>query len=225
MPGAPRTDPYVRNYLIRLLPRVVDAKLLHVSYQARSMLPPVSAYRSQTSLPEFPLVTGLPSGTSATAWETTPCCSAPSSVLRRCQTARRRARKDCGHGPSLTVPPNLPTGTAKLSRFSNIERPRMLRVSDSAGPGHDSPKSLVASRIAFPIVARGRRPGWVISERSGWPALPLSTLHVRPHDRPRMTRGRDGAAPPFTWGSFIPCSMPVYPGAHYVPHRSFVAAN
>jgi len=27
-----------------------------------------------------------------------------------------------------------------------------------------------------------------------------------------MTRGHNGAAPPFMWGSFIPYSMPVYPG-------------
>ncbi|MCJ7829211.1 MAG: hypothetical protein MUP81_05675, partial [Dehalococcoidia bacterium] len=46
-----------------------------------------------------------------------------------------------------------------------------------------------------------------------WPTLPLSTLHVRSHDRPRMTRGHNGAAPPFMWGTFTPCSMPVYPGA------------
>jgi len=39
--------------------------------------------------------------------------------------------------------------------------------------------------------------------------FPLSTLHVLPRGCPRMTRGRDGAAIPFTWGSFIPYSMPV----------------
>ena len=43
--------------------------------------------------------------------------------------------------------------------------------------------------------------------------FPLSTLHVWPRGCPRMTRGRNGAATPFTWGSFIPYSMPVYPGA------------
>ncbi len=118
-------------------------------------------------------------------------CSAPSSVLRRCQTARRRARKDCGHGPSLTVPPNLPTGTAKLSRFSNIERPRMLRVSDSAGPVSDW-LYRAATRGAFPTVVRGRHPIGVISELNGWPTLALSTLHVQSHDRPRMTRGHNG---------------------------------
>ena len=43
--------------------------------------------------------------------------------------------------------------------------------------------------------------------------FPCRTLHVRPRGCPRMTRGRDGTATPFTWDSFIPYSMPVYPGA------------
>ena len=43
--------------------------------------------------------------------------------------------------------------------------------------------------------------------------FPLSTLHAQPHGCPRMTRGHDGAASPFMWGSCIPYSMPVYPGA------------
>jgi len=34
------------------------------------MLTPVSAYRSQTTFQNFPLVISLPSGTSATAWGT-----------------------------------------------------------------------------------------------------------------------------------------------------------
>ena len=88
----------------------------------------------------------------------------------------------------------------------------MLRVSDSAGPVSDWLYN-AAVRGAFPTVGRGRRPEGVISELNGWPTLPLSTLHVRSHDRPRMTRGHNGAAPPFMWGTFTPCSMPVYPGA------------
>ncbi len=127
----------------------------------------------------------------------TPFCSAPSSVLRRCQTAQQRACKDCGHWPSLTVPPcYFKAGAAELSRFSNIECKHMHRVSDSAGPNNDWLDS-VAARSAFPSVVRGRRPGLVISEFNGWPMLPLSTLHVQPRDRPRMTQGHDGSAHPF----------------------------
>ena len=44
---------------------------------------------------------------------------------------------------------------------------------DSAGPGNDWLINAVAHG-AFPIVGRGRRPGLVISELNGWPALPLS---------------------------------------------------
>ena len=87
-----------------------------------------------------------------------PLCSAPSSVLRRCQTAQQRSCKDCGQWPSPTVPPTIPAGTAELSRFSNIECPRMHRVSDSAEPGNDWLVNAVAHG-AFPFVVRGRRPG------------------------------------------------------------------
>ena len=58
-----------------------------------------------------------------------------------------------------------------ISRFSCIELPRMLRVSDSAGPVGDSLHN-AAHRVAFPAVPRGRHPGRVISELNGWPALP-----------------------------------------------------
>jgi len=143
-----------------------------------------------------------------------PLCSAPSLVLRRCQTAQQRPCKDYGHRPSLTVPPLNSAEAAELSRFSNLERLRMLRVSDSAGPGSDWLLN-AAARGAFPTVVRGRRPEGVISELNGWtvPRNAGSTLHVRSHDRPRMTRGHNGAAPPFMWGTFTPYSMPVYPGA------------
>jgi len=87
-------------------------------------------------------------------------------------------------------------GDPELSRFSNIERPRMHRVSDSAGPDTNWLDNADV-RSAFPSVGRGRHPGLVISELNGWPTLPLPTLHVQPRDRPRMTRGHDGSAHPF----------------------------
>ena len=57
-----------------------------------------------------------------------------------------------------------------ISRFSCIECPRMLRVSDSAGPVGDS-LSIAAHRVAFPAVRRGWRPKRVISEPNGSPTL------------------------------------------------------
>jgi hypothetical protein len=58
-----------------------------------------------------------------------------------------------------------------ISRFSCIELPRMLRVSDSAGPVHNSLTISLLHRVAFPTVAQGRHPGRVISELNGWPTL------------------------------------------------------
>ena len=87
-------------------------------------------------------------------------------------------------------------GVVELSRFSSIECPRMHRVSDSAGPaatGCITPLFVVPSRQLYTVGA----PDFQISELNGWPTYPLSTLHVRSHDRPRMTRGHDGSAHPF----------------------------
>ena len=53
-------------------------------------------------------------------------CSAPSQVLRRCQTSQRRPCRDCGRGPSPTVPRAVGHwGTTGISRFSGIEFPHM----------------------------------------------------------------------------------------------------
>ena len=116
-------------------------------------------------------------------------------------------------------PAKLLSGTTEISRFSCIQCPRMLSVFDSAGPGYDS-LSIAVYCVAFPFVVQGRHPKVVISELNGWPIrFPLSTLRALPHGNSRMTRGHDGSAIPFMWGSFIPCYMPVYPGAHNVPIR------
>ena len=73
-------------------------------------------------------------------------CSAPSSVLCRCLTSQRRARQDYGHRPSLADPSTCPLAdAAEICRFSNIECPRMLRVSDSAGSIYNSLLNAVIS--------------------------------------------------------------------------------
>jgi len=199
--------------------RLVKRRVLSLTAASRILSSPFNAFsrlcvQVADHCPEFPLghrpfLRNLRHGMGII-----PLCSAPSLVLRRCQTAQQRPCKDYGHRPSLTVPPLNSAEAAELSRFSNRERLRMLRVSDSAGPVNDS-LPIAAARGAFPTVVRGRRPEGVISELNGWtvPRNAGSTLHVRSHDRPRMTRGHNGAAPPFMWGTFTPCSMPVYPGA------------
>jgi len=96
------------------------------------MLPPVSAYSSQSSLQNFPWSPAFPPAPPPLVNH---YCSAPSSVICRCLTSQRRARQYYGHRPSLADPLTcLSADTTEISRFSNIECPRMLRVSDSAGP-------------------------------------------------------------------------------------------
>jgi len=182
--------------------RLVKRRFPSLAAASRILSSPFNAYpclcvQVADDFPEFPL--GHPPSLRNLRHNVgnTPFCSVPSQVLRRCQTAQQRAYKDCGRRPSLTVPQGyFPAGAAELSRFSNIECPRMLRFLDSAGPGDDWLNSVV-SHSAFPASARGRHPGTLISELNGWPALPLSTLHVQSHDCPRKTRGHDGSAHPF----------------------------
>ena len=83
-----------------------------------------------------------------------------------------------------------------ISRFSCIECPRMLRVSDSARPVSVSLYNDI-HRVAFPIVRQGRHPGEVISELNGWPTLPLLTLRHAITGHRRIARGHDGSATPF----------------------------
>ena len=68
-------------------------------------------------------------------------------------------------------------------------------------------------RVGFPSSEQGRRPEVRLRSSIPSPPMPLSTLRQPPRDDPRKTRGQDGFATPFLWGSFIPDNMPVYPGA------------
>jgi hypothetical protein len=139
----------------------VKRRFLSLSAASRILSSPFNAYsrlRVQVAdnCPEFPLGHRPFLRNLRHDMGIMPPCSAPSSVLRRCQTARQRPCKNYGHRPSLTVPPCNTTGAAELSRFSNIERLRMLRVSDSAGPGSD--------------LAVSRRYPWCLPNRSTWSA-------------------------------------------------------
>jgi hypothetical protein len=112
---------------------------------------------------------------------------------------------------ALTVP-SLPEAM-EISRFSNLECPRMHRVSDSAGPVEGSLAN-VCIQGCLPLRTTGSasRMGdfgapWLACAR------PCQLLHVQPRGYPHITRGHNGTASPVMWGSFIPNSMPVYPGA------------
>lgn len=130
--------------------------MLHVFCRVRSMLLPVSAYSSQPSLQNSPWSPAFPPAPPPLV---TQFCSALSLVLRRCLTSQQRTRQDYGHRPSLTDPPTcLPTGTAEISRFSNIECPRMLRFFDSAGPVRDFAAPVAAIPCCLPCLTTRSAP-------------------------------------------------------------------
>ena len=107
-------------------------------------------------LTTFSLRQALPSPTSA---EGAPLCSAGSSVLWPGQTPLQRTRPPYGLSPSRTRS-RSDREVAEVSRFSRILFLDVLRFSDYAGPKRPLTNSANA-RVAFPDLARGRRPGTV----------------------------------------------------------------
>ncbi len=77
-------------------------------------------------------------------------------------------------------------GAAGISRFSCMERPRMRRVFDSAGP---MSRLALAPRIVLPSLPGDEvgAPVRVISELNGWPAC----SPVNAYDVPLRTRRHD----------------------------------
>ena len=112
----------------------------------------------------------------------------------------------------LPGPVPITRETPEVSRFSCILFRGVLGVLDYAGPGTISPIAPIAS-VAFPQSGQGRHPDLCFRSSIPCPPVPLSTLRLPPHDDLRKTRGQDGFATPFLWGSRIPDNMPVYPGA------------
>src|SRR5262249_47044235 len=132
----PRTDPYVRNSLIRLLPRVyVTASRSIAACRTHHNLCdslPRLCVRHECACGAFPLVDLLPSANSA-ANASAPALFArftgttrPSDSLQTCMsTLRLLAFFDRPTPPSRV-------GVCRASRFSRMELPHMPRVSDSA---------------------------------------------------------------------------------------------
>jgi len=134
------------------------------------MLPPVTAYSSQSSLQKFPLVTVLPSSASAIGQTILFGAFFGTVTMSDFSVA-------CMSGFRPQTFPNRPanfllSGTAEISRFSNIKCPRMLRVFDSVGSIYGSLRLSPLYRVAFPTEVRGRHPRRVISELDVWPAFP-----------------------------------------------------
>ena len=86
-----------------------------------------------------------------------------------------------------------------------------------------------AVHVAFPLSGQGRHAEVVISELHGWPACTLSFASPATSRSPAPDSGPRRFATPFSCGSLIRDSMPVYPGAFVAvgtalaggpPHRS-----
>ena len=145
--SGPRTDPYVRNYLIRLLPRVHLTASRSLEYGCstnRVRLSLLGACRTRhkpcDSLPRlcvryecargaFPLVALLPSADSATNTYASALFARfagtmrPSDSLQTCMPTLRLL--------AFFDRPTLPSsaGVCRASRFSRMELPHMPRVS------------------------------------------------------------------------------------------------
>src|SRR5215510_3015269 len=147
--SGPRTDPYVRDYLIRLLPRVyvTASRSLQLAVRTTTSVTrfPRLCVRYECACGAFPLVALLPSADSAAN------ASAPALFARFVGTMRP---SDSPQTCMSTLRPlaffDRPTldgsvGVCRASRFPRMELPHMPRVSDSA-------VSKDCSRLSLPFM-------------------------------------------------------------------------
>jgi hypothetical protein len=191
--AAPRTDPYSRNYLIRLLPRVKRSHRQRRWSVRLVMRPAVSGSvsgarptvkRFPSSIPFPPRTPPLPMGQS---------CSPASSVLRDRQTPRKRACRPTAFGafayrpasPRTRESPRSPgSRTWSFQACTGSATPRRCRTA----------RDHVVLHVAFPISGQGRHADLAVFGAQWLACLcPCPTLHPRPHGRRRMTRGLDGS--------------------------------
>src|SRR5579863_2706212 len=140
-------------------------------------------------------------------------CSAVSSVLRPCSTPRWRSCPDCAcRFPDRSLGLVDPWDTGEVSRFSCMQFlgvPLALGLRRARGRLAFASPAMLPSRWRHTV---GARLGCFRSSIPR-PPMPLSTLHLTSRDVRRKDSRPRWVATPFLWGSFIPCYMPVYPGA------------
>ena len=170
-------------------PRNVRARATHCGRHSKNTSYPALC-PGRVADRRVPLAGPLPSAGSAVCPRR---CSPASSVLWVRSTPQRRTCRATTLRSSPTGPGHLAEGVAGVSRFSHMEFPRMLRVSDSAAPKSNLRFCRCPSCGLPPVRTRSAR-------RSGdfgaqWLACvhPCLLLHPRPHGRRRQTRGQDGA--------------------------------
>ena len=223
MRAAPRADPYVRNYLIRLLPRVVTivASVGTPPCHARTLCDPMPRSPGSVSGASkvrlaFLLVGPLPSADSVAAGIAR-CSFLPALFARFSGTMR----------PSDSLETCMSGYGSRLPRPSHVDKqrgsPQGLPVPVQRVSTHAQGlrlrgvvqwlASFVTAHVAFPSQVRGRHAGELISELNGWPACAPVNASPTVSPPPAHDSGSGWIAGPFPCGSFIRDSLPVYPGA------------
>ena len=214
MRATPRTDPYVRNYLIRLLPRVSRVgrrPLVRHACRCHAFRGTVSA--ASKTCASFPLVGPLPSTDSAAA--SGPALFArfsgtmrPSDSLKTCMSAVRQRLR----GPSRALRrgsfQGLPVSVQRVSTHAQGLRLRGVHGRLAIGVAHD---------VAFPTSEQGRHAETLISELNGWPACAPVNASPAMLPQPAHDSGLERFATPSPYGSFIRYSLPAFTGAFSDP--------
>jgi len=141
----------MRNYLIRLLPRVADVETLSllVFHSIRCLACPGTESGASKVRVAFPLVDPLPSTDSAAAY--VPALFARFSGTMESSDSLETCMSDVRPKAFSDRPPqDFCWGVSRVSRFPRREFPRMHRVFDSRGVEWRLAMD-VASHVAFPI--------------------------------------------------------------------------
>ena len=221
-PGAPRTDPYVQNCCIRLLPRMpgVEAQVGMGMENYPYVL--LHAHRAGRSTRESGSGSGAGSPARCSPWSVAfpPCppqmlahpCSGTSRVLFDRPTPHRRACWPSGSRPSPTGPPHLSRrasmGLPVLARGVSMHAwgLRLRSVRRTLAMAHPPVLPSAIRNDVGTLVA-------IISQLNTQPACApvnasMVALRLATHDS-----GSGWFATPFLCDSFIHNSTPVYPGA------------
>ena len=166
--AAPRTDPYVRRYLIRLLPWVCNEQPAVppvVWATVRMTRNPGSESGTRPSVVRSPWSCSFPPRTPPPPRVVTLFARFVGTTSTSDSPATCMSGSDVLAFPDRSAPPSG-AGAAGVSRFSRMEFPRMCRVFDSAA-------SKGSSRSTLPFIWPSR-----VSHRVGTPKLVISELHT-----------------------------------------------
>ena len=146
------------------------------------------------------------------------CCSAASLVLRGRLIPGDRSSRDYGLGLPLAARPCVRRAIVGLPGSRAWRSAYMPGVFDRAGSSCGS-RVGVAGGVAFRSFRQRSAPG-IARFAAQWPACtPPVNASLAPSRTPAYDSGPSWFANPSMWDTFLPFSMPVYPGAPKVERR------